>query len=223
MEKNMNAPNLNGEALRSVKNARTVGWSNLWCPRCEKHGVHICASHGGGRNELTSYRAECPYCKYSEGFLGSDGTIRTAVAEYKRLCRQALAAKKLTTGESGMQEQQLELNINAFPGVTDWEDAANKLPAQAGWYNVRVKMTDEEREIRKAPLQRRWWDAGAQCFGRPVNVGEEYGNEDLIHAIRTATTHDVRDFEWQGLQGRHPDHDKLYELLGVKVLGKIRV
>ncbi len=103
------------------------------------------------------------------------------------------------------EAQQLELNVTAFLGLTEWFDAAKIRPPEPGWYNVRFKMGEAEREERKPILQRRWWSSAARTFSYPVNVGEDFSEAELLHCKEHRASAPTETFEWQGLASQHPD------------------
>lgn len=100
--------------------------------------------------------------------------------------------------------EQLELNVTAFLGVTDWIDAATSPPTLSGWYDARVKMSEEEREERQPYHQRRWWNAGTQTFSMPVTVGEEYTGGEMMLMSTKHSTRDLSTLEYRGLKEQHP-------------------
>jgi hypothetical protein len=107
-----------------------------------------------------------------------------------------------------MKEKQLELDITASPGITAWFDAGKVQPAEDGWYGVRRKMSDEEREIRKPLSERRWWSGREKCFSRPVVVGEDWDPRDILIAQLQASRIALHDLEWHGLLAPHPELEK---------------
>lgn len=187
------------------KRGNIVGWHNLECPSCGTHGVMISASYGGrGTNDLTAYKAQCR-CGYNVDHLGSDGTLRKAVAEWKQLCRAAAQVKQQLLGEQKMKSEQMELNITAFLGVTNWVDGAVLSPLLPGWYDVRYKMSDEEREERGEDHVRRWWHDDAECWSWPVQVGNSTNEDEAAAKARLARMDLVPALEWRGLNEQHPD------------------
>lgn len=182
----------------------TSDGSPLWCPSCDVLGriqlVPYRDLHSGTRH----HKAKCTACGYSIDNLGSDGTRYKAADEWQSLCEHALQVKKHLFGATKMGKQ-LELDVNAFIGLTGWFDALNAQPVLSGWYNVRRKISDEEREARNPPLQRRWWNGRSESFSRPVTVGEEMSAEDIDHIKHREATASLIDLEWQGLTGPHPE------------------
>ncbi len=240
----MSMPRLDGEAFRPNKSGRIYAWHGLYCPACAGHTVMIRASEGGrGSGDLTSYVAECAECKKRVDYLGTDGTIRKAVAEWKTFCRAEL--KKQQPGETKMKAilgslcdkvaqttEQLELlGTTTLIGLTPWVDGAYLVPAESGWYNVRYKMSDKEREERQPKLQRRWWNVESHSWGWPVVVGDTVSDEDLIRCQLQIATAPNAAFEWQGLTFKHPDmpkrmtslsRQKIEEVAAALVLERIR-
>lgn len=101
--------------------------------------------------------------------------------------------------------EQLELNVTAFIGVTPWIDAEVLVPLISGWYNVRYKMSDEEREERDPPLQRRYWSTTRNHFSWPVEVGSEPSSEEMARCESRDAAASPSAFEWQGLTSQHPE------------------
>ena len=191
-----------GDRLET-KRGVLVGWHNLWCPNCENFGVMISASEGGrGTNSLTSYTAQCG-CGYSVPFLGSDGTIRKAVAEWKQLIRAAKKVKLQLLGAQKMKAEQLSLDVEAFIGTTPWIDGM--VPRIEGWYDVRYKMTEEERATRGTAQTRRWWHGDAQCWSWPVEVGNSTEEDEAVAKAKLARVELTQALEWRGLNEQHPD------------------
>lgn len=178
---------------------------NLECPSCGRNGVGIFPQEGGrGTGDLTSYYARCGTgwagrwkggCGYWLGHLSADGTYRTALREWKEILNNAAEARRIL-GVDLMKQQELELNVGAFIGTTDWIDAGEQPPIHIGWYNTRVKMTDEERQLRSPLPQRRWWNGYEWSYPTIVGSDGEADCEIVKHltASRAANT-----LEYQGL------------------------
>jgi hypothetical protein len=111
--------------------------------------------------------------------------------------------KKQLLGETGMAEQ-MELDVTTSLGVTDWIDAVLSPPTLSGWYDARVKMSEEERQERQPDHQRRWWNAGTQTFSMPVTVGEECQEEELTAMSLKHSPRDLSTLEYRGLKEQHP-------------------
>lgn len=191
--------NATGGPLQN-KRGVTVGWHNLFCPRCEEHSVMISASTRYSTLNRTSYTAQCR-CGYSVDFLGSDGTLRKAVAEWKQLCRAAAQVKQQLLGEQKMKSSE---QLDLFE-VTEWIDCLEHLPETSGWYDVRYKMSEEERESREATEPtRRWWHGDAQCWSWPVVVGNSTDEDEAEARARLARVTLVPALEWRGLVSQHP-------------------
>lgn len=103
------------------------------------------------------------------------------------------------------EPKQLELNVNAFLGLTDWMDAAAVQPITNGWYDVRFKMSEEERAIRGIVLERRWWDGESKSFSWAVEVGGPMSEEEIASRKALKRKGDDADLEWRGLLNPHPD------------------
>lgn len=96
--------------------------------------------------------------------------------------------------------KQLELDVVAFIGVTDWIDAAEHPPEYSGWYEVRYKMSEEERELRGGlDVERRWWHGGDQTFSWPVVVGRDTEEDEKIAVDKQATA-PLSMLEYRGLK-----------------------
>jgi hypothetical protein len=174
------------------------------CPRCDADGWQgdvVLYPQRDRHSGTKAYTARCQLCGFAIDGLGSDGTRAKALDEWQALCDHAMQVKKHILGATKMGKQ-LELNIS---NVTQWFDAAESQPGLSGWYNVRFKMSDEEREARNPPLQRRWWDGQDVCFSRPVYVGEEMSQERMEEIKLKPSTFLLNDLEWQGLQEPHPE------------------
>lgn len=183
-------------------------WNGLYCPSCEKHGVRVYPmprTYG-----MKAYTARCQNCGYSVSGLGSDGTQRKAVEEWESLCEHAMQVKKQLFGETKMEEQ-LELEVTTTPGVTEWFDLDRVQPGPEGWYEVRYKMTEEEREARKPGMQRRYWHSHDDMMGFagwmswPVDVGQDYSEDCMRQISIKRATYGYGAMEWRGLAGPHPD------------------
>lgn len=186
----------------------------LWCPNCDIAGKVQILPQRDLYSGVRSCKATCKACGYSIDQLGSDGTLAKAEDEWRAICEHALEVKKQLLGATKMTEKQLELDINAAIGVTDWFDGAKRLPILSGWYNVRYKMSDREREERKPTPQRRWWNAGAQRFSWPIAIGEESTSDEILRLItHTEATKSNDYFEWQGLVRQHPETEEAYKKL----------
>lgn len=180
-------------------------WQGLFCPNCEEHGVRIIPNLR--TFGMKSYKATCQHCGYGMDNLGSDGTQRKAVDEWESVCEHAAAVKKQLLGATKMKEpEQLELDVGAFMGIngataarTPWFDGTWDQPAYTGWYEARYKMSDAERAQREQPLQRRYWSKTRGAFSRPVNVGEEYSEDDLYGITHIQATPPASSLEWRGL------------------------
>ncbi len=128
--------------------------------------------------------------------------------------------------------EQLELlGTTTLIGLTAWFDAAITVPTVSGWYNVRYKMSEEERESRQPGLQRRWWNVESNSFGWPVIVGDAVSDEDLVRCQLRISTAPTIAFEWQGLSWKHPDmprrmtslsRQQIEEVAAALVLKRIR-
>lgn len=181
----------------------------LWCPNCDVLGRVTLLPERDRYSGKRSYKARCSACGYSIDDLGSDGTQTKAADEWQSLCEHAMQVKKQLLGETGMTEKQLELklNVTAFIGLTAWFsiDAESDLPPLTGWYNVRFKMSDEEREERQLPPMRRWWSTKLQSFSWAVPVGEELDNAEINTRKWQQFSGRLDGLEWQGLAGPHPD------------------
>lgn len=188
----------NADWIKNIPRHRNnlIGWHNLYCPSCKKHGVSIKINDALVRDGWKPcYGTTCSHCLAIVNFLGQDGTLRTAVAEWKRVCRTAI---KLEREKSMSNGQQMELDVNAFLGVTDWLDPSKQPPAHAGWYDVRFKMSDEEREAREPHEGRRWWHPGQGCFSRMVPAGANFTPEELEDVRKKLSSIHVSSFEYRG-------------------------
>lgn len=121
--------------------------------------------------------------------------------------------------------KQLELDVTAFLGVTDWFDLDQVQPEVEGWYEVRYKMTEEEREARKPGLQRRYWHppsfgafhGSAGWMSWPVDVGQSYSDDCMRQISIKKGTYGYGAMEWRGLQGPHPDFGMVQSRKKIKV------
>lgn len=182
---------------------------NLECPSCGKNGVAIWPQDGGrGTNNLTSYSAKCGTgtgrrgnwkggCGYYVGSLGADGTQRSALREWKQILNNAAEARRIL-GVTLMEQKELELDVEAFIGTTPWVDAGVLSPLVTGWYNTRIKMSEEERALRQPPKQRRWWDGDGEVWSYPVTVGV-HSEGDCEVAKQIPSPRSPNSLEWQGL------------------------
>jgi len=182
----------------------------LWCPNCDVLGGVLLYPNKDRYLGTRTWEARCKFCGYSIGGLGSDGTRQKAADEWQAICEHALAVKEQLLGATKMAEKQLELDIPSFIGLTAWIsiDAESDLPVREGWYNVRFKMSDrerQEREARKLPTTRRWWSARLQSFSWAVEVGEELDSAEINTRKWQEFSGRLDGLEWQGLTGPHPD------------------
>lgn len=97
-----------------------------------------------------------------------------------------------------MQGQQFELDVNAFLGVTDWFSASDQPPVHAGWYDVRFKMSEEEREAREPQEGRRWWYPEAKCFSWLIPEGVTHSPEDMEARRLKHSVIGLASFEYRG-------------------------
>lgn len=181
------------------------GGHPLWCPNCDILGRVQLLPQRDRESGAKSYNGICTACRYSIDQLGSDGTQTKAADEWQAICEHAAAVKKQLTGATKMAEKQLELDIPAFIGLTNWIDAGKKPPEYAGWYNVRRKMTEEERVERKPSLERRWWSPRSQSFSWPVQVHEGWEDQAAECAKQRESRIALHDLEYQGLLEPHPE------------------
>jgi len=101
--------------------------------------------------------------------------------------------------------KQLELDVNAFMGLTDWFGMTGETePIRNGWYNVRFKMSDEERAERKPEPMRRWYQIG-WGWSRPLVIGSEMSQLETHEQANTPASVNLEFLEWQGLLAPHPD------------------
>lgn len=95
-----------------------------------------------------------------------------------------------------MKQQELELNVGAFIGTTDWMNSGNQPPVHVGWYDARLVMSEEERELRDPPAQRRWWFGDGWSW--PVVVGEM--DDELIAWLgNKRSPRELASVEYRGL------------------------
>lgn len=177
----------------------------LWCPNCDVMGRVRLIPQRDRESGTRSCKGTCGACGYSIDQLGSDGTQSKAADEWQAISEHALEVKKQLLGATKMAEKQLELDIPAFIGFTDWIDAGKKPPEYAGWYNVRRKMTEEERVERKPSLERRWWSPRSQSFSWPVQVHEGWEDQAAECAKQRESRIALHDLEYQGLLEPHPE------------------
>jgi hypothetical protein len=124
-----------------------------------------------------------------------DGTLADAVNEWKQILNNAAEARRIL-GVDLMKQQELELNVGAFIGTTDWMNSDEQPPVHVGWYDTRLVMSEEERALRQPEPQRRWW------FGRgwsyPVLVGVT-SEEDAADLGDLQSSRKLREVEYRGL------------------------
>jgi DNA-directed RNA polymerase subunit RPC12/RpoP len=205
----MSQPNTSDPDLNPLFRVREGGlakeWAGLYCPNCDDHGVRILPNprtYG-----MKDFKATCQKCGYSVNNMGRDGNMRAAVDEWKSLCEHALEVKKQLLGATTMKSEQLELDVNAFIGRTPWFDGGEAVPDREGWYDVRFKMSDEERKRRKPAHTRRYWSAKPGNFSWAVVVGEEMEMDGAELGLRKRQEYkgSFASLEWRGLTEQHPD------------------
>lgn len=94
------------------------------------------------------------------------------------------------------RQQQVALPLDQPPQLTQWFPADVFAPERTGWYNVRFKMTDDEREQRQPKPARRWFDGSTWSIPCQLGADDEYA-DDVKRAKPTTVA--LSYLEWQGL------------------------
>lgn len=89
----------------------------------------------------------------------------------------------------------LTVNVEAFLGLTTWQNAAENPPPHTGWWKTRRVSSPELLQP-----QRRWW--GGKSFSKPVLLVDS--DEDSEDTATEITEVPLSDIEWCGLTAPHP-------------------
>lgn len=116
-------------------------------------------------------------------------SVRAVLARFRHLNR------KTPMEQLQLPSVELTVNVEAFLGLTNWVNAAERLPPTNGWWKTRRRSSPKLLQP-----QRRWFDG--TTFSMPVlridsdEVAEAYGTTD--------TRVPLSDIEWCGLKEPHP-------------------
>ena len=119
----------------------------------------------------------------------TDRAVRAIIARFRHLNR------KTPMEQLHLPSVELTVNVEAFLGLTNWVNAAEKLPPTNGWWKTRRVSSPKLLQP-----QRRWFDGAS--FSMPVLRVDDDAYAEV--AATRDTTIPLSDIEWCGLRAPHP-------------------